>query len=52
VPFAIERAESLPEIFQALRGLVFVLKADHDVVAIAPAADVSSCASTAPLGGP
>ena len=52
VPCEIDRAESLPQVFPELLGLVFVLKADPEVVALAHDDDVSSCVSAAPLGGP
>ena len=43
---------SLPQVAQQLRGVGFVLAADHASVTVPHDADVSPCVPAAPLGGP
>ena len=52
VQFEVERAKSLPQVAQALLGLVVVLKAGNEIIAVPHDNDVSPCVSASPLGGP
>ena len=52
MPFPMDPVASLPQVAQQLRGVGFVLAADHASVTVPHDADVSPCVPAAPLGGP
>src|SRR5262249_42605165 len=48
----VKPVEAFPQVAQKLRGVVFVLEADHEVVTVPHDHDVSPCVPAAPLRRP